>query len=74
METMNDYLVEMARILEVESVNEDDVLRDFELWDSLTVLAVLAFVDETYRVNVSALEMADVETLKDLHQLIESKK
>ena len=71
---MNDYLVEMARILEVESVNEDDVLRDFELWDSLTVLAVLAFVDETYRVNVSALEMADVETLKDLHQLIESKK
>jgi acyl carrier protein len=74
METMNDYLVDMARILEVESVNEDDVLRDFELWDSLTVLAVLAFVDETYRVNVSALEMADVETLKDLHQLIESKK
>lgn len=71
---MNDYLVEMARILEVESVNEDDVLRDFELWDSLTVLAVLAFVDETYRVNVSALEMADVETIKDLHQLIESKK
>ncbi len=71
---MNDYLVDMARILEVESVNEDDVLRDFELWDSLTVLAVLAFVDETYRVNVSALEMADVETLKDLHQLIESKK
>lgn len=71
---MNDYLVEMARILEVESVNEADVLRDFELWDSLTVLAVLAFVDETYRVNVSALEMADVETLKDLHQLIESKK
>ena len=71
---MNEYLVEMARILEVESVNEEDVLRDFELWDSLTVLAVLAFVDETYRVNVSALEMADVETLKDLHQLIESKK
>jgi acyl carrier protein len=71
---MNDFILEMAKILEHDNVDGDDILRDFELWDSLTVLAVLAFVDESYSVNVSALEMAEIETVNDLYALIVSKK
>jgi acyl carrier protein len=73
-EKMNDFLLEMAKILEADQVKGEDALRDFDLWDSLTVLAVLAFVDESYSVNISALEMAEIETIDDLHALIVSKK
>ena len=71
---MEDFLLEMARILEADEVTGENVLREFELWDSLTVLAILAFVDESYRVNISALEMAEIETVHDLYALIISKK
>jgi acyl carrier protein len=71
---MNEFLLEMARILEADDVKGEDVLRDFELWDSLTVLAVLAFADEHYNVIISALEMAEIETISGLYSLIISKK
>ena len=70
----DELLVEIARILEVDSVSESDVLHDFEMWDSLSVLAVLAFVDERYGINISALELADVEKVVDLYNLVLSKK
>jgi len=68
---MEDYLNELARLLEVGDVKPEDELRKFELWDSLTVLALLAFIDEKYSVLVSSLDMADVETASDLYKLIE---
>ena len=39
---MDEFYTNLVDIFEVDEVNPDSVLRDFENWDFLTVLSILA--------------------------------
>ncbi len=70
MDEMNN---EMADILEVDSVADTDKLENFKSWDSLSILSLLAFIDEKYNVQLSNSELTSVKTLADVKKLVESK-
>ncbi|MEG0736128.1 MAG: phosphopantetheine-binding protein [Longicatena sp.] len=63
----------MAELLEEDSVQLEDKLTDFEAWDSLTQLSIIALVSEKYGVVLSAVELRDAETISGLQILIENK-
>ncbi|MEN6431740.1 MAG: acyl carrier protein [Smithella sp.] len=71
---MDEFYIKLADILEVDAVQPDDVLADFETWDSLTVLSVIAIIDEYYGVNLISEDLKGVNTVKDLANLIVSQK
>ena len=71
---MENFLEQMAEIFEVDSLNQTDVLTDFEMWDSLTQLSIIALTSEIYNVTISATELRDAETIGGVYKLIESKK
>ncbi len=71
METLTEQILE---IFEVDSINPDDVLRDFELWDSLSVISLLAVLDETYGINIEATELVDVVTVANLFSFVEQRR
>ena len=71
---MNDFCMKIAEILDVETVTENDVLGDFEEWDSLSVLSAIAMLDAHYGVNVTAIDLKDVRTVADLWNLAQTKK
>lgn len=71
---MENYLEQMAELLEEDQVQLDDELASYEAWDSLTVLSVIAFADENYGVTISAAEINSAKTVGGLKQLIESKR
>ena len=71
---MEQFLEQMAEILEVESVNTSDELESFEAWDSLTQLSIIALASENYDVTISALELKSAKTIEGLKKLIDSKK
>jgi acyl carrier protein len=71
---MNEFLAEMAEILEEDSVTADDELKNFESWDSLAVLSVVALVDSQFGINMSAQEINEAETIGQLYQRIVAKK
>ncbi len=60
----------MAELLEVDSVSESDKLMEFESWDSLTSLSIIAFVDEKYHVSLSAKDLVVSETFGTLAMVI----
>ncbi len=70
---MEDFLSLIAEILEVETVELSDELESFEVWDSLTVLSIIAICDEEYNVPLSAEEIDNSGTILGLKELIESK-
>jgi acyl carrier protein len=70
---MNDLYVKLAEILEVDEVKPDDVLKDFENWDSLTVLSVLAMLDANYGVNLTASDLRQIKTPAELAAAVESR-
>lgn len=71
---MNDFCTKIADILDVESVAETDVLSSFEEWDSLSMLSAIAMCDANYGVNVTAMELKNVNTVASLWDVVQAKK
>ena len=71
MEILTEQILE---IFEVDAVGPNDVLRDFELWDSLSVISLLAVLDETYGINIEATELAEILTVADLFSFVEQRR
>ena len=71
---MDEFLIEMAEILEEDSVSPSDDLNSFESWDSLAALSVAALADSSFSVNMSSQEINAATTIEDLYQRILTKR
>jgi acyl carrier protein len=70
---MHDIYTKLAEILEAETVTANDVLADFEYWDSLTVLSILAMLDSAYGVNLTAADIRKMKTAGELAAAVEGR-
>ena len=68
---MKDFKEQLAEILEVETVKETDELMAFESWDSLTILSIIALVDESYGVPMSSEQIKETLTIGGLVSYVE---
>ncbi len=71
MEILTDQILD---IFEIDAIDENGVLRDLELWDSLSVISLLAVLDESYGINIEATELVDVITFADLFRFVEERR
>ena len=71
---MNEFLKQVAGILEVDEVKETDELKAFPQWDSLSVLSVIAMLDASYGVNLRAADFGTIKTAGELWALVQSRK
>jgi len=62
---------QMHDIFEIEEVGPEIILRELELWDSLSVISLLAVLDETYGINIEATILVDIITVADLFSYVE---
>lgn len=69
---MDNFLLQLSEILEVDNVNPDDVLKDFESWDSLTILSLLATLDASYGVNLTTDALSQIKTVGELDAIVKS--
>ncbi len=69
---MNDLLMTISDILEEDEISHTDVLQDFENWDSLTVLSIVAMLDANYGINITAQDLRQYVTVGDLIASISS--
>ena len=65
---------ELREILEVDDVNADQILADFETWDSLAALSLVASVSANYGVTLSRGDLRSVTTVGDLENLVRSRR
>lgn len=71
---MNGFYAKLVDILEVDEVKPDSVLRDFENWDSLTIISIMAMADISYGVSISAADLLTITTAGELTNFIVSKR
>lgn len=67
---MQDLDQQLAEVFEVTRVTDDAVLRDFEVWDSLTALSLLALAQSKYKATIHATELQGAVTIGDFKQLL----
>ena len=70
---MQGFYKKLSDILEVDSVKDSDILRDFENWDSLTILSILAMLDSE-SISLSTEELDKCISVIDLYEMVKSKK
>jgi acyl carrier protein len=71
---MHNIYVQLAEILEADEVGANDVLSEFDYWDSLTVLSILAMLDANYGVNLTALDVRAMKSAGELVAAVEMRK
>ena len=67
------FCEKLTDILETDEVKLENVLKDFEEWDSLSVLSIIAMVDSDYGVTIFAKDIMKLKTVKDLFSYIQKK-
>ncbi len=73
---INEFIEELKETLELENVeiNESTILKDLEEYDSLSVLAIIALVDENFGKKLSGKDFQSITTVKSLIKLIGEKR
>ena len=71
---MDTLYSKLAEILEVETVQAGDVLGNFDVWDSLTRLSILAMLDSRYGVNLAAGDLKQMRTIADLANAVAARR
>lgn len=58
--------------LEIEDrdITLTDAFRDYDEWDSLALLSVIAMIDEEYNVIIESNEFQKLQTVGDIHNYI----
>lgn len=65
-----DFLVELEDILQREEpCNENDNLEDYDEWDSLSKMAVMAYYDKNFKVKIGLNQLGELKTVSDLIKL-----
>ena len=67
-------LEKLCDILETPDVKDADVLRDFDMWDSLAGLSIIAMADSLYGVTLPAADLKKLLTVGALLGYLESHK
>lgn len=56
-----------------ELFNPDAIFKDFEEWNSLTALSVIAMVDEEFDKRITGADLRSSSTIEELFLLVQSK-
>jgi len=65
--TKEEFLTEMQDVLQTEEVlNMDTVLADLDEWDSLSMMATMAFLDKNFGVKVKIADLKTLGTIGDI--------
>lgn len=70
---MKEKLIEeFKEILELEdeTLTEEDDFRDFDNWDSIAALSVMAYLDEEFDFNIKAEDFKKINTISQLMDLM----
>jgi acyl carrier protein len=72
---MEEKLLDLFKdVLEIEDrdIYLSDVFRDYEEWDSIANLTLIACIDEEFEVIISSNELKELHTIQDILQKIQS--
>ena len=65
--TNEEFLTEMQDVLQTEEdLSMDTVLEDLDEWDSLSVMATMAFLEKSFNVKTTMKDYKEMKTIGDI--------
>jgi acyl carrier protein len=67
---MEELLEKLAEILEVDVVDVDKKFTDYEEWDSLCGLSIIAMLDSDYNMAMKNKDILEFNSIKDFCEAV----
>lgn len=65
--TKDEFLVQMQDVLQTDAeLKQETVLADLDEWDSLSMMATMAFLDKNFGVKVKIVDLKTLATIGDI--------
>ena len=61
---MDDIIQKLSEILEVENLDITKRFKDYDEWDSLTSLSIIAMLDSDYNLSMTFKEIASFDSIE----------
>ena len=71
---MEDFIRQFAEVLEVSAgtISPNDKFRDYEEWDSLALLSLMAMLEDEYNITIPRDSFQKINTVQELYNFIKS--
>ncbi|QWE14854.1 phosphopantetheine-binding protein [Polynucleobacter sp. AP-Sving-400A-A2] len=70
---MEFFLSKLADLLEVDELSPSDNFCNFDAWDSLTILSIIAWCKADYNISLTSKEIIELQSPEKLFAFISSK-
>ena len=67
---MEQFLEQLIEVLEIDDIDPEDEFRDYEEWDSLAYLSVIAMIDDNYDIVIPGEEFEKLDKIIDIYNYI----
>lgn len=68
---MDKFIKLLGEAIEREDeIKMDDYFRDYDEWNSLAYLSIIAFIDENYNVQIEEDEFNKLKTVQDIFDAV----
>ena len=68
---MDKFIKLLGEAIEREDeIKMDDCFRDYDEWNSLAYLSIIAFIDENYNVQIEEDEFNKLKTVQDIFDAV----
>ena len=67
---MDKFLESLSEVFERDDIKPDDEFRDYEEWDSMAYLSLIAMIDENYDIVIPGEEFANLNKIIEIYNYI----
>ena len=67
---MEKFLENLIEVFERDSIKPDDEFKNYEEWDSLAYLSMIAMIDENYDIVITGEEFEKLNKIQDIYNYI----
>lgn len=65
--TKEEFMAKMQDVLQTDvELNDETVLADLDEWDSLSIMATMAFIDKYFGIKIKLADLRSLSTVGDI--------
>lgn len=71
---MENFILLIGGLFEdtpIDSITMDSNFKEFEDWDSLAALSLIALFDSEYNIKISGEKIREISTIRELYNLLQ---
>jgi len=72
---MEENFIDLLKeVFEIDEVKFEDTFRDYETWDSLTNISLIAMLDDEYEIIIDTKDFSNIITVRELYEEVIKRK